>query len=101
MHVMLVTFIIIAAVVAMTLLFVFWLVVTILRGLTRFIFGVPARPQPRQFAYHPPAPALEPLRACDRVSCRAMNPVRAQFCRRCGQQLQPPQQVPVRRVAML
>lgn len=101
MHAMLVTFIIIAAVVAMGFLFVFWLVVSVLRGAARLILGPPpGRTRPTQLTYTAPTP-LEPLRACERVSCRAMNPVRAQFCRRCGQRLQSPQAVPVRRVAML
>jgi|SRR5882724_4636734 len=99
MHLMFVTFIIVAAVVAMGFLFVFWLVVSVLRGATRLLFGIPAKPRGRQLNYV--SRSLGPVRACERISCRAMNPVQAQFCRRCGQRLQPPQQVPVRRVAML
>ena len=101
MHLMFVTFIVVAAVVAMGFLFVFWLVVTALRGTARLLLGPPAGSPAHARRLAQPTPASHGLRACERVSCRAMNPVEARFCRRCGQRLQPPQQVPVRRVAML
>jgi hypothetical protein len=100
MHVMLITFLIIAAVVATGFLFVFWLVVTLLRGAGRLLFGQPSRRQwPTPILQH--HSSVGPVRACDRVSCRALNPLEARFCRRCGQKLHMPQQVPVRRAAML
>ncbi|HEY8751333.1 MAG TPA: zinc ribbon domain-containing protein [Tepidisphaeraceae bacterium] len=102
MHVMLITFLIIAAVVATGFLFVFWLIVTLLRGAGRLLFGPPpGRQAPRPFLQHQPGPVPMPMQACERVSCRALNPLDARFCRRCGQKLHMPQQVPVRRAAML
>ena len=101
MHAMLIMFLVIAGVVAVTFLFVFWVVINILRGVGRLIFGPPpgrVRSMPTMIEQ---PPALAPMRLCDRVSCRAMNPVDAQFCRRCGKNFQAPQQVPVRRAAML
>jgi len=99
-HPMLIMFLVIAGVVALTFLFVFWLVINILRGVGRLIFGPPpGRTRPVPTIIQQP-PGLAPMRLCDRVSCRAMNPVDARFCRRCGQNFQAPQQVPVRRTLM-
>ena len=95
MHPMFFTLFVLMAIVGTALLFVFWLVVTILRGLTRLIAGPGLRP--------PSLPARMPpvgVRVCGRVSCRALNPPAARFCRRCGQKLDEPQTVSVRRVAM-
>jgi len=41
MHPMLIMFLVIAGVVALTFLFVFWVVINILRGVGRLIFGPP------------------------------------------------------------
>jgi len=97
MHAMLIMFLLIAGVVAITFLFVFWIVINILRGVGRLIFGPPpARARPIPTMIHQ-SRGLAPMRLCERVSCRAMNPVDAKFCRRCGQNMTAPQQVPVRR----
>ena len=101
MHAMLIMFLLIAGVVAVTFLFVFWVVITILRGVGRLIFGpAPGRVPPVPAVIHQP-PNMAPMRLCERVSCRAMNPVGAKFCRRCGHSFGAPQQVPVRRAIML
>jgi hypothetical protein len=92
-----VTFLFIVAVVGTVALFLFWLVVSILRGLTRLILGPPARLRPPQL---PPQMPIGNVRPCGRISCRALNPVEARFCRRCGASLQEPQNVRVRRAAI-
>ena len=97
MHVMALTFLFILTVVGTVALFLFWLVVTILRGLTRLILGPPARSRRPQL---PPQMPIGNVRPCGRISCRALNPVQARFCRRCGVSLQEPQSVNVRRAAM-
>jgi hypothetical protein len=96
---MFIMFLIIAGVVATTFLFVFWVVINILRGVGRLVFGPPpgrSRPLPRMIQQ---PPGMAPMRLCDRVSCRAHNPVEASFCRRCGNKFAAPHQVPVRRAA--
>ena len=98
MHLMLFTFLVIAAVVGTAVLFVFWVVVTILRGITRLIVGPRLGPPPMR--HLPPHVPVGNVRPCGRISCRALNPIEARFCRRCGQSLQDPQCVSVRRVAM-
>jgi len=97
MHVMALTFLFILTVVGTVALFLFWLVVTILRGLTRLIVGPPARLRPPQLPAQMPIGNVMP---CGRISCRALNPVQARFCRRCGASLQEPPNVNVRRAAM-
>ena len=97
MHVMALTFLFILTVVGTVALFLFWLVVTILRGLTRLILGPPARLRRPQL---PPQMPIGNVQPCGRISCRALNPVQARFCRRCGVSLQEPQSVSVRRAAM-
>jgi hypothetical protein len=98
MHVMAFAFLVIVAIVGTLAIFVFWLVVTILRGITRLILGPPVRAPAR---LPPQAPVVGGVRICGRISCRSLNPVEARFCRRCGQALVPPQQVQVRRAAIL
>jgi len=101
MHPMLIMFLVIAGVVAVTFLFVFWVVINILRGVGRLIFGPPpGRVPPMPTMIHQQT-NMAPMRLCERVSCRAMNPVDAKFCRRCGNSFQAPQHVPVRRAVML
>ena len=96
MHVMFFSLLFIVAVVGTMALFVFWLVVTILRALTRLLIGPKMPPPPMLQPPHPPGA----VRECGRISCRALNPIEARFCRRCGHRLDQPQSVPVRRVAM-
>ena len=97
MHVMLIMFLLIAGVVAVTFVFVFWVVINILRGVGRLVFGPPpGRVPPVPAMIQQPA-NLAPMLLCERVSCRAMNPVNARFCRRCGQNFSAPQQMLVRR----
>jgi hypothetical protein len=98
MHVMALTFLFLVALVGTVAIFVFWVVVTILRGITRLILGPPPmRSLPRQ---PPPQMPIGNVRPCGRISCRALNPVEARFCRRCGQSLAQPESVHVRRAAM-
>ena len=86
-----------AIVVGTIAIFVFWLVVTILRGIGRLILGPPRRQRPPVLPQQMP---IGNVRPCGRISCRSLNPVEARFCRRCGASLQEPQGVPVRRAAM-
>lgn len=95
MHAMLFIMLVLVAIVGTALLFVFWLVVTILRAITRVVFG-PGLKQPSAFAQSDPPDT----RRCPRDSCRGINPVEARFCRRCGQRFEDPQHVAVRRAAM-
>lgn len=96
MHVMFFSLLFIVAVVGTMVLFVFWLIVTILRAATRLLMGPKMPPPPMLQHPHPPGP----VRVCGRISCRAFNPIGARFCRRCGQRLEHPRNVAVRRVAM-
>ena len=96
MHAMLFIMLVMVAIVGTALLFVFWLLVTILRSMTRMIFGPGLkRPTPTLCQADPPD-----TRRCPRDSCHGLNPVEARFCRRCGQRFEDPQHVAVRRAAM-
>ena len=95
MHVMLFIMLVLVAIVGTALLFVFWLVVTILRAITRMIFGPGFKHRPVSCESDPPD-----TRRCPRDSCQGINPVEARFCRRCGQRFEDPQHVAVRRAAM-
>ena len=99
MHPMLIMFLVIAGVVATTFLFIFWAVINVIRGAGRLIFGPGTQRGPASMIQQ--SPVFGPVRLCDRGSCRGLNPLEARFCRRCGQKLEMPQQVPVRRAAML
>ena len=96
MHAMLFIMLVLVAVVGTALLFVFWLVVTILRAVTRLLFGPGLKPPRVIDSSDPPD-----TRRCWRDSCRAINPVEARFCRRCGDRFEDPHHVAVRRAAML
>lgn len=97
MHVMFFTLIVVAVIVATALLFVFWVVVTVLRALTRLLLGPGLRnPQTLESQRAPPG-----TRRCVHEGCRAINPVEARFCRRCGVRFEEPRRVPVRRAAIL
>ena len=105
MHVIPTFFIIVAALVVMTLVCAFWLIVTILRGLTRLLLG-PGLKRPPVL---PPASIAAPsyprdysnARRCAHEACRAQNPVEARFCRRCGQPIGPTHAAAAGRAAML
>jgi hypothetical protein len=96
MHFMFFTLLVVVAIVGMVLLFVFWLVVTLLRAVGRLLVG-PRVPPPAMLSHSAPSGNVRP---CDRPGCRALNPVEARFCRRCGQKLEQRNSVYVRRVAM-
>lgn len=75
------------------LLFGGWVVISIIRFISRsFSGGSTALPMQRM-GFGP---------TCPNDRCRAANPAGAQFCRRCGQNLGPPQRAAaaVRRAAM-
>lgn len=79
MHVIMFSLVIVAAIVVTALLFVGWLIVMVLRGLTRLFLGPGLMPTTR------PAPRrMSHTRSCNRQSCKSINPVEARFCRRCG-----------------
>ena len=94
-HGLVLIFFVAAAIVVTLVLFAFWLLITFLRGLTRLILG-PGLKKPAA----PPQQQTPATRSCPRDGCRATNYSGARFCRRCGQQFDPPQRVPARRVAM-
>lgn len=97
MHVMMFTLVIAAALVATVLLFIFWLIVVVLRGVTRMVLGPGIKPPPPQL----PQRLTPHTRQCAHQSCKAINPSDARFCRRCGQHMEDPRRVPVRRAALL
>jgi len=97
MHVIMFSFAIVAAIVATSLLFVFWLIVAIFRRISGLFLG-PGLKQPRTISQQPPGPDS---RRCDRASCQTLNPIEARFCRRCGQRMEDPHRMAVRRAAML
>ena len=69
-----------------------WVVVAVVRLVARLLGGL--------FGSAPaPLPSIPSIR-CARGGCRADNPGRARFCRRCGKMLQPPAPAVARRVAM-
>ena len=86
--VMIVAFVIVAA-----LLFVSWLVVIVLRGITRLLLGPGLKPSPKRVVQRDPSDT----RRCIQNDCRAINVVEARFCRRCGRRMDDPQHVSVRR----
>ena len=103
MHILMFTFLVIATFLVMIVLFVFWVMASVVRGFTRLITGPGLRDKPR---IHPPAmhaihTSAGPIFPCPRENCRAANPANARFCRRCGHGVQPAQAVRARRVAML
>jgi hypothetical protein len=92
---MLTTILIFIGVIAVTaVVFGFWLIVTIIRGVFRgaaYLAGVdrqPALPQSGRSV------------TCPHENCHAANPSIARFCRRCGRELPRTQHVAVRRAAM-
>ena len=95
MHVMS-FFLVLALIVLTALLFVGWLIVVVLRGIARLFLGPGLKTQKRVAQRDPPR-----TRRCPRQTCKSVNPVEARFCRRCGERMDEPQRVPVRRAAML
>jgi hypothetical protein len=96
MHFVMLSLVAVVVIVLTAILFVFWVVATIFRGISRLFLG----PGLKQRAALPPRE--EPhTRLCPRASCKSINPVEARFCRRCGQRMEDPQRVAVRRAAML
>jgi hypothetical protein len=90
-------FVLFIVAVAVTLvLFVFWLILITIRGVTRLFLG-PGLKKPRAVAQRDPPHT----RRCLQGTCKSMNPVEARFCRRCGRRMDETQRAPVRRVAML
>lgn len=87
-------FIFIGVIVLTAVVFGFWLIITVVRGIFRgaaYIAGVPPKqelPQPGRSV------------ACPQDNCHAANPSVARFCRRCGRELPQAQRVNVRRAAM-
>jgi len=97
-HVIMGLGLLVVAVVVALLLFVFWLILQLVRGATRLFLGPGLkRVQTRAIAQRAPLHT----RNCSQDSCRSMNPAEARFCRRCGRRMDEPQRAPVRRVAML
>ena len=86
MYEVVVTILIFIGVIAVTVvLFAGWLVVSLMRGLTRLLMGT-SRPSARGQALFA---ATSPDRIrCARARCHAENPQRGRFCRRCGYSLE-------------
>ena len=83
--VLVIMLIMIGVVLVAALLFGGWVIVTIFRAIAGLL--APARRAPAA----PAAPGPAPNRVrCRRPNCRADNPGRAQFCRRCGTMLRVP-----------
>lgn len=97
MHVMMFTLVIAAALVATVLIFIFWIIIMVLRGLTRLILGPGIKQPPPQLTQR----SGPHTRICAYQGCKAVNPSDARFCRRCGQHMEDSRRVPVRRAAML
>ena len=68
-----------------------WVIVAIVRLAARMLGGL--------FSSAPPPLPRVPVIRCARGGCRADNPGRARFCRRCGKMLQAPEPAVARRVA--
>jgi hypothetical protein len=86
----------IVAIAITAVMFVFWLILVVVRGVARLFLG-PGLKQPRKIAQRDPPHT----RRCPQGTCKAMNPAEARFCKRCGRRMDEPQRAPVRRVAML
>lgn len=88
-----VTALVFVGVIAVTaLVFGGWLLVVIVRGIGRLTGLIPpAAPPPHRFGGGHPYAAFAPVQPghvrCARPQCLAENPQRAQFCRRCGNDL--------------
>lgn len=95
-HLVVFSVLFIVAIVVTLVLFTFWLVLTLVRFVGRLFLG-PGLKRPQVVSQRDPPHT----RRCVQGSCKAMNPVEARFCRRCGRRMDEPQRVPVRRVAML
>lgn len=92
-----VVFVLFVVAIAVTLvLFLFWILLTMVRFVTRLFLGPGLKKTPVVSQRDPPR-----TRRCPQTTCKAMNPVEARFCRRCGRRMDESQHVPVRRVAML
>lgn len=96
-HLVVVSVLFVVAIVVTLVLFVFWLLLSIVRFVTRLFLGPGLKKTPSVLSQRDPPHT----RRCPQVSCKAMNPAEARFCRRCGRRMDEPQHVPVRRVAML
>lgn len=96
MHVMIVSLLLFAALLITAVLFVFWVLLVIIRGISRLFLGPGLKSRQASKGAR-----QAPMRPCPQPSCKASNPVEARFCRRCGRRMDEPQQSPVRRVAML
>jgi hypothetical protein len=78
--------------VVLTLVFGGWVIVVVLRLVGRILGGL--------FAPAPAPRAILPVIRCGHPKCRATNPGRARFCRRCGKMLQLSDPAVARKVAM-
>lgn len=95
-HFVVISVLMVVAIVVTLVLFVLWLIVSVVRLVGRLFLG-PGLKRPQSVSQRDPPHT----RRCVQVSCKAMNPAEARFCRRCGRRMDDPQRVPVRRVAML
>jgi hypothetical protein len=82
---------VLAAIAVVALLFVFWLIVVVLRGITRLLLGPGLKTQGKPPLRDPPH-----AQRCLRESCKGMNPMEARYCRRCGESLESPRRIAAR-----
>ena len=99
MHALAFMILFLGAIVVTAVIFVVWVIITVIRGITRLIIGPGMKPRATAAALPRSGEAYS--RRCPRDSCNAMNAAEARFCRRCGEQFLDARHVPARRVAML
>jgi hypothetical protein len=88
-------FIFIAIIAVTAILFGGWLIVVIVRGIIALVSHLLGVDDQRPMSLPGQNNAI-----CPQANCRAPNPARAVFCRRCGRPMPRAQRVTVRRAAM-
>lgn len=72
-------FILFAVIAIAAVIFCFWALISLVKGLAR---GV-------GYLFSPSMPRREALQRCERTACGQLNPGSAHYCRRCGNLLRP------------
>lgn len=95
-HLVMFSVLFIVALAVTLVMFVFWLILITVRGVTRLFLGPGLKKPPAIVQRDPPH-----TRRCRQGGCKSVNPAEARFCRQCGSRMDETQRAPVRRVAML